>query len=299
MANVFDRIRAAVFTEATRPDPYDSHGHARNKAAFALKLEELCNAAHLQTAMTADQLWHHVWRKIRYAGFRAAFVTGEIKRLAPFFDDYRTLTGPEWYFDPGGTAHGAAVQEFLDKTGRFAGISYNKLDRKLKKILKAAEAFQAFPPGTPALVALFGDGYDEPGDDALWRAHERLAALVGDTTALHIMMDIGFDCVKPDIWLVRLMCRLGWIENTLPAASSEADISKKYQQLAIARAVITQARKLAAAMHAWHQQSPLRELDFVMVKYGQNPGEFGIVRSLHNSWLPVQRIMEWNPKPAG
>ncbi len=107
--------------------------------------------------MTADELWWHIWTKIRYADFRAAFVTGEIERLKPFLDDYRVLTGPEWYFDPSGTAHGGVVREFLAKTGRFAEISYNKSGRKLKKILKAAEAFQAFPPDTPALVALFGD----------------------------------------------------------------------------------------------------------------------------------------------
>ncbi len=40
------------------------------------------------------------------------------------------------------------------------------------------------------------------------------------------MMDIGFNCVKPDIWLVRLMCRLGWIENALPAVSTDAVIKK-------------------------------------------------------------------------
>ncbi len=111
-------------------------------------------------------------------------------------------------------------------------------------------------------------------------------------------MDVGFNCVKPDIWLVRLMCLLGWIEDTLPAASTEADISKKYQLPAVARAVIARARQIAATMNAWHPEAPLREFDFVMVKYGQNPGEYGIVRSLHGLWRPVERIMEWHPTSA-
>jgi hypothetical protein len=72
------------------------------------------------------------------------------------------------------------------------------------------------------------------------------------------MMVIGFNCVKPDIWLVRLMCLLGWIEDTLPAASTEDVIKKNYQKPHIANAVITCARQIAEAMHAWHPEAPLR-----------------------------------------
>jgi hypothetical protein len=110
------------------------------------------------------------------------------------------------------------------------------------------------------------------------------------------MMDIGFNCVKPDSWLVRLMCLLGWIEDTLPAASTATVIKNRYQTPLIARAVITCARRIAKAMHAWHPEAPLREFDFVMIKYSQNAGECGIVRSLHEQWRPVQRIMEWHPQ---
>ena len=115
---------------------------------FRQKLQELCSSAHLRADMTAGELWFHVWKKIRC---------------------------PDWCFDPAGKAHGEAVREFPDKTGRFAGIGYNKPARKLRKILTAAAAFRDFPPGAQALAALFGDDYDEPGDEALWRAHERLA----------------------------------------------------------------------------------------------------------------------------
>ncbi len=192
MAAVFERIRAAVFQEATRPSPDDAEQHAANQKVFTAKLRDVCNSARLRADMTADELWQHVWTKIRYAGFRAAFVTAEIERLKPIFGDFRALAGPEWDFD-----QGEAVREFLGKSGRFAGIgSYNSSPPKLRRILKAAAAFRAFPPGTPALVNLFGADNDKPGDEDLWRAHGRLAELVGYTTALHVMMDIGFNCVK-------------------------------------------------------------------------------------------------------
>lgn len=174
-----------------------------------------------------------------------------------------------------------------------ADISYSRLEPKLGRILAAAAAFRAFAPGAQALRSLFGDSYDEPGDEAFWRVHGRLARLTGYTTALHIMTDLGFNCVKPDIWLVRLMCRLGWIEDALPANSADDAIRKAYQKPSIARVVIGRARQIAGHVHAWNKGSPLREFDFVMVKYGQKPGEFGIVRSLHEEWLPVERIMEW------
>ena len=286
MAAVFERIRAAVLQEATRPSPDDAQRHAANKEEFKAKLQEICTKAHLRADLTADDLWRHVWTKIRYAGFKASYVGPEIERLGPFLSEFRVLTGPVWRFDPTGKAHGKAVREFLEKSGRFEGIRYNKNASKLRKILLAAEVFRALPSGTPALAALFGDDYDEPGDEVLWRAHSRLAKLVGYTTALHVMMDIGFNCVKPDIWLVRLMCRLGWIEDTLRAASTDAEIRKSYQAPAVARAVITCARQIAGAMTAWHPEAPLREFDLIMVKYGQ--------RRLHAEF-PVERIMQWHP----
>jgi hypothetical protein len=298
MAAVFERIRAAVFQEATRPAPYDAKQHSRNQANFAKMVEDLCRKARLRADITTDDLWRHVWEKIRYAGFKAEYVNQEITRLTPFFNDFRVLEGPEWHFDPERIAHGPAVREFLNKNGRFTGISYSKLAPKLRKILSVAARFQAFPPDVQPLAALLGDDYADPSDAALWRAHERLAELVGYTTALHVMMDIGFNCVKPDIWLVRLMCRLGWIEDVLPADSTGSFIRKNYQRPRIAIAVITCARQIARVMNAWHRDAPLREFDIIMVTYGQKVTDGqtndGITRSLHEH-LPVERIMEWNP----
>lgn len=126
MAAVFERIRAAVLQEATRPSPDDSKQHVENQAALTAKLQEVCTNAHLRSDMTTDDLWWHVWTKIRYAGFRAAFVAKEIPRLKPFLNDFRVLTGSEWRFDPEGIGHGEAVRDFLEKKGRFADIdSYN------------------------------------------------------------------------------------------------------------------------------------------------------------------------------
>ena len=280
MAAVFERIRAAV-------SRYDAKRHTKNQTEFTEMLERICKRAHLRADMTADELWKDVWTKIRYAGFKASYASAEIQRLTPFFADFRALTGLEWRFDPNGNGHGKAVREFLSKSGRFEGISLNKNAQKLRKTLLAAAAFRRFPAGTPVLAALFGHDYNKPDDAALWQAHSRLAKLVGYTTALHVMMDIGFNCVKPDIWLVRLMCLLGWIEDTLPAASTDSAIRKNYQKPAVARAVITCARQIAGVMTAWYPEAPLREFDLVMVQYGQ--------RGLHDHWRPVQRIMEWNP----
>lgn len=114
----------------------------------------------------------------------------------------------------------------------------------------------------------------------MWRAHARLTKLIGYTTALHVMMDISFACVKPDIWLVRLMCHLGWIEDVLPASSEDAAIKQKCLTPNIARAVITCSRRIANVMHTSHPEAPLHEFDFVMVKSCQEPGECGTVRSL-------------------
>ena len=248
--------------------------------------------------MTADDLWWQVWTKIRYAGFRASYVTAEIERLRAFFGDFRLLGTPDWTFDPYGNAHGSAVQKFLTKTGQFDGINYNKRAPKLWKILSAAEVFRRFPKEVTPLTALFGNGYDSADEHAFWQAHRRLAGLIGYTTALHVMMDLGFDCLKPDIWVVRLMCRLGWIEDVLAASSADTHIRKVYRTPEIAAAVITCAKRIMEALRTKGENVSLREIDFVIVKYGQKPGEFGMVRSLHEEWLPIQRIMEWQPDSA-
>lgn len=296
MALVFERIRAAVFLEGTRPSPYDAAKHAANQAKFTGELRCLCEAARLRPDMTANDLWGQVWRAIRYAGFVATYVSEhDIPSLEPLLDDFRVLSGPEWHYDPERKQHGTAVRDFLSKTGRFAGRKYNKNERKLRRMLAVASVFQSFPVGVRPLVALFGEGYDAPGDDVFWQAHAHLEKLVGFTTALHVMMDVGFNCVKPDIWLVRLMCRLGWIEDVLPRSAPEQLIRRRYGTRPVAVSVITRARKIASVIHAWNPDAPLREFDLVMVKYGQVKGEMGIERSLHNEWRKVQRIMEWNP----
>src|SRR5271155_1557166 len=173
MAAVYERIRAAVLQEATRPSPYDAKKHAENQLRFTEMVADLCEKAQLQADITAEHLWQYVWEKIRYAGFKAEYVSEEIKRLRPFFEDFRVLTGPEWRFDPKKIAHGKAVREFLEKNGRFTGVSYSKLAPKLRKILRAAALFQCFPPGVQPLASLLGDDYAD--DEAFWRTQARLA----------------------------------------------------------------------------------------------------------------------------
>jgi hypothetical protein len=185
MAAVYERIRAAVLQEATRPSPYDAKQHAENQAKFTKMVADLCKDAQLQADITADKLWRHVWQKIRYAGFKAEYVNEEIVRLTPFFEDFRVLTGPEWRFDPQKTTHGKAVREFLDKNGRFAGVRYSKLAPKLGKILTCAARFQAFSSGVQPLASLLGKDYADPSDEALWRTHARLADWLA--TRLHFM----------------------------------------------------------------------------------------------------------------
>jgi hypothetical protein len=300
MAVVFHRIRDAVLLEATRPSPDDAKSHQDNQATFRRELQEVCKDAQFDADISAEKLWMHVWEKVRYAGFQAAFVTNfDIPSLTPVFSDFSSLAGPEWQFDPNGTSHGVAVTDFLYGTGRFAGLQYNRNKRKLRTILNAAALFQAFPSGMRPLEAFFGPQALESSDEAFWCSHQRAAEQIGFATALHVMMDIGLNCVKPDIWMVRLMCLLGWIDAVLAPNAAEVQIRGCYLRPNTARCVIDRARAISKEIIAWNPSAPLREFDYVMVKYGQDPGDAGIVRSLHRDWLPIQQIMEWNPQENG
>jgi len=130
--------------------------------------------------------------------------------------------------------------------------------------------------------------------DDVWLVAENITqiGLSGELTQLHLMMDLGFDCIKPDIVMSRLVLARGWLahfSDQLPADLQEADLRGKgkyrnkfhYTNHVVIEPVVNLARAFASKMRqqretlerdiGWVSSNPSREFDTFMVSYGQRP----------------------------
>jgi hypothetical protein len=141
-----------------------------------------------------------------------------------------------------------------------------------------------------------GTGYDECST----HAHLLEIGYKGPITALHLMMNLGFRVIKPDIVLTRLFFQRGWLHRVvhgLPRDLTAKDLvgkgrygtRYKYTKARIYKPVVCLAREIVdyTAQNAldkdigWVTRNPIREFDIFTVLYGQEPDKkIGIVRNL-------------------
>lgn len=95
-------------------------------------------------------------------------------------------------------------------------------------------------------------------------------------------MDLGLPCVKPDIVLTDIFYRLGWLtEAGLPLEMTRSQIREHYSSPEVYWPVQRAALEVAREVQSLFGGNPIRELDWIMVKYGQEPEpRFGIIRNL-------------------
>ncbi|MEA3641809.1 MAG: TIGR02452 family protein [Lamprobacter sp.] len=307
-------LRTRVYEEATRAEGEAMHSpaHRNHQARFRERILAICDRANLEhyrspTPEARTQLWHHLWTKTRYSGIRAQIATTEVEDLTPLFDDYRWFSDPCWNLENKGHSvvkAGRCVEDFRHRTGPFEGKQTVANIPKLKKLITVARAFKHYFELYPDETALSFITSGLPIDPAgIWQMLERLdhQGYRGDLTSLHLLMDLGFPVIKPDIVLSRLFLQLGWLRAalpTLPENFTEADLRGEgenrtrylYTKPMLYRPIIAFAQQLVAGLDAaqlerdigWVSSNPLREFDLFVVKAGQQPErEFGIERTLY------------------
>jgi hypothetical protein len=316
MVAKYREVRRRVWNEATRAPGDSTTEQTRNQERLRAAISDVCDRARVDRYAGAGEdaarlLWHEMWTKMRYAGIKARIASGEIASLARGagnFDDFRMFTSPAWNisgshrgrdFEPSTTGRQALA--FLTKTGVYKDRNVVANVSKLKKTVAAARALAAYvdrSPSTPVLEFLTG-GRSDP-----WKIfdHVERTAYGGGLTAIHLLMDLGFPFVKPDIVLSTLFLRWGWLhlgDPSLPADLKPADLRGegalgtkfKYDQPRMFRVAILVAQQVAAAVNAddlrsdigWCTDNTLRELDLFIVKFGQEPEpNFGVVRQLES-----------------
>lgn len=328
MVLTYRRIRKAVYEEATKSLGHDGGDHALNKQTFRNFVVLLCRDAKLSTyskstAESRRSLWRHIWTKIRYARIDADSADKEIKDIVDIFDNVDAFCDKEWalYFNENrksiGTTNrdlsGFMVRQYLDKNGPFSGKYYYRNMNKLYRTIKLAHEFTDYflkNPDAPAIHFLS----NSISSDNVWRIHKMITErkdYLGNITALHLMMDLGYEVMKPDRVMARAFFRLGWLAQVvdLPNGIREAHIipssSKKspeavedeerpsseyhYIHPNISRPIVDLSRQIAARVRkedlkrdiGWCTNNKLREFDIFMVKYGQKPEKrYGLHRNL-------------------
>jgi len=307
----YREVRREVYERATRPSSGDSALHVRNQQCLRAQVEGVCAAATLTpyrsespTARTA--LWHHLWSKNRYAGIRSQTATNEISDLTPLFDNYSWFSDRGWDFESHGHRvinAGAHAADFLARSGPFLGLRAVGNVPKLRKIVNVGRQYMKyFDDHRNAHALAFVT--DDLEQIHVWAIHQRLLALgyTADLTALHFMMDIGFQVIKPDLVISRLFLDWGWLKYAipdLPVDLTRLDLIGRgrygtrflYTKPRVYRPVIDLAREIVAGIDqadltadiGWCTVNPLREFDLFVVKAGQLPEQgWGIESRLYS-----------------
>jgi hypothetical protein len=305
----YREVRRQVYEQATMPAAANERRHIENKSRFQNAVTTLCNRANLAhwnaTPAARLALWNHLWTKNRYAGIRAQIATTEIAQLTPLFDDYSWFCEAGWDIESKGhtvQAAGVLARSFLERTGQFAAIQTIGNVPKLKKIVTVARSFKRYFDEHPDAAAIDFVTRGLRSDD-IWALHDQLmeTGYTADLTALHFMMDAGFQVIKPDIVISRLFLDWGWLHYAiplLPADVTRADLAGQgnygtrylYTKPILYKPVINLAREIVRELEVgaliadigWATTNPIREFDIFLVKAGQLPErEFGIERRLY------------------
>ena len=300
-------IRKRVYEEATMPLGKNQAEHVQNKVLLRSRVTEVCNNADLRKYTPDNEnakvlVWRHIWGKIRYAGIKAVLANKEITDIHEVFDDYEGFQDPRWDFSSKGyhidkDEAGEYVTDFLGRTGIFDGKTTVGNIPKLAKTVKLARSYSKHLECTDNTPLSFIQG-DFKKDDWLDILNNLQAmGYTAHTTALHLMMDLGYFVLKPDIVLTRLFQQFGWYEGRLPENIAIDDLVGKgsygtkylYTKPLIFEATINLAREVIENLSrddlekdiGWVTDNPMREFDIFLVKAAQVPDpSYGIPTQL-------------------
>lgn len=180
------------------------------KEAFLQKVSDVVDGSTLRSR-DANELWQALWEKPFYAGIKSSLATSGIEtaKAAGVFDDYQALLSPDWdvtVVKQKLVAAGPRIQELIEQ-GALTGVCQVgfrlerviDLARKLEGLVQLYNQAVAHIQENPSNSFAWAREQAQPFQDALKQVKG-----VGDTTALHIMTDLGFPVVKTDIWVCRL-----------------------------------------------------------------------------------------------
>jgi len=200
---------------------------------------------------TDDHVWWIIVSVIFYAAMKAAIVTPKLPAIKKYLSDFR-------------------------KVKRFTGVDVDSMMRD-ETIIRNRRKIEACVYN----AAIFGNLIDKHGSFTKYlegfghlqdenviesvRQDLQQFEFIGPVTALHVMLDLGLEVWKPDRVMCRILERLGLIDD---------------------RKNIDQALGVGREF-AKHVSEPIRYIDIIMVKYGQEGNEDGF--GLLNGGICLER----------
>jgi hypothetical protein len=300
-ARVVERMRDESYAMATVV-PNDPSQTEIVRRTYRDKLRSLCEKADVSRALDVDdaELWGRIWRKFQYTQLKAKSVNEKYLpslEQIPALSDPSQLASTEWAIEKTGPGRAASA---FNVTGRMARAflagdlsdgRYHKAVYRLHRLVTAARMFVALQANARhedltllqlldrnangARIATVPMGNDEQSCERAMRIGREMQEKLdtGFVTALHILMDIGMPVIKPDTWMIRMIDAMGF---ETAGATDE---------------VVRITTRIARQYRAWNTVNPLREVDFVMVKFAQAGGPTeGIVSPIETDAVcPITR----------
>ncbi|MCD9496871.1 hypothetical protein [Photobacterium carnosum] len=306
-------IRKQVWFDATKVQVTTVEEHLQNQHLFQNFVTGLCSRCQLKVHSGTDEesakvLWHKMWTVIRYAGIRSNIATNEILSIQDVFDNYQEFLSLDWNIEKHGSKllfGGNKAIQLRDRTGLFEDKKPIANWSKNQRTVSLARNFNEFMKNKVESTSVIDFITGGMNVDNIWGILEHLQLInyKQRITALHLMMDLGFQTVKPDIVLSRIFMELGWTKDVildLPSDITIEDLSGKgkyggkyhYTNPKMYKPVIELARTLVKQINkddlkadiGWVTDNPIREFDFFIVKFGQEPEPSrGIVKKLFNT----------------
>lgn len=327
---LFENLRSFIIEEGTKPYPYDKTTHNSNKQKLINRIEQLCESVYYRSDITSDELWKLMYERVFYSGTKASKATAEIESMQKYgaFKNFRTLSNNDWNFSKHEWDEftkywknevknnsswlllakessnweksiksffhftGDKTIQLMTKSGDFEGIRFSALSAKMEKYIKIARFLISKEnelSRNKILQVFTGANYNFE-KHKFWNIHKKFATLLGDITALHLMMDLGFKTVKPDRVLTYLFAKLGWLD-VFPETVSKEEVLKSYLKRNVWEDVIEKSLILGELLEGKYK-NPLRQLDIWIVKYGQEPEEtFGLTKKLEKDF-PINKFYQ-------
>ena len=196
----------------------------------------------------------------------------------------------------------------VNKNRTFAASNYKidkyvRIARKFKKLIE--EEGIEYP--LKYFVGDLQDNFRIIDDSHLWDIHKRFEEFLGKITALHLMMELGFWVIKPDIVMTKLFHQGEFLSNLNKDQILDKNDNYKYTNKTVYKEMINVGRKIANEIEKEFKskiklKSPaekdpgprdklirlaknniIRALDLFLVKFGQEPDpKCGITRNLED-----------------
>ena len=309
----YELIRQKVWDKATLPLDGNTDEHKKHQDLFKAKIISLSQPInHMSSSFFFREYWEHH----RWAGIKAQTGTQDVaihKELG-FFDDYERLCSIHWDYPDqvkwnclkgwGTQAQSYLINEKSSNKGKYVAHPH-----KLKKTISVARAIsravkihgeQEFLRGILSkdfyeqknkILNSTGSNFALKCIKSWVKQLNQLAGGDSSITYLHLFMDLQFPTIKPDIVVTDIFYRLGWISDVIPELNlTRKDIGKIYRQPKIYWRVIQVGIELARQFPPIIADNAIREVDFFIVKYGQEPEpSVGVVRNLDKE-LPVEHL---------